>query len=183
MSSRGTRQGLRCERLDRSIHEARFVAFAQEFRGEDGFDRLDMLLSDPDAYFDLVDRFESDRELPNSWVPMSHLLFFDGTQLVGGSRLRRRLSPSLHLDGGHIGYHVRPSLRGRGYATAILARTLVEARRIGVDTVLLTVATTNLPSIRVIEKNGGVFERATVSPRTGHTMHRYWIDTTRAAPH
>ena len=97
--------------------------------------------------------------------------------------LRRRLSPALHLDGGHIGYHVRPSLRGRGYATAILSRTLREARHIGIRSVLLTVADTNLASIRVIEKNRGVFERVTISPRSGDTMHRYWIDTTQGAPH
>ena len=49
-------QDLHFERLDRSIHEARFLEFAAEFRdlGEDGFDRLDMLFSDPDRYFDLA---------------------------------------------------------------------------------------------------------------------------------
>ena len=174
-------QDLHFERLDRAVHEARFLEFAEEFRdlGEGGFERLDLLFSDPDRYFDLVHRFEHDRDLPDKWVPMSHLLFFESDRLVGGSRLRRRLSPVLHLDGGHIGYEVRPSARRRGYATEILRQTLGKARREGIPKALLTVATTNHPCLRVIEKNGGVFERETLSPRTGETMRRYWIDTAR----
>ena len=174
-------QNLHFERLDRAVHEARFLEFAEEFRdlGEGGFERLDLLFSDPDRYFDLVHRFEHDRDLPDKWVPMSHLLFFESDRLVGGSRLRRRLSAVLHLDGGHIGYEVRPSARRRGYATEILRQTLGKARREGIPKALLTVATTNHPCLRVIEKNGGVFERETLSPRTGETMRRYWIDTAR----
>ena len=44
---------------------------------------------------------------------------------------------------------------------------------------LLTVATTNRPSLRVIEKEGGVFDGQTTSPRRGETMRRYWIETAR----
>ena len=155
-----TADGLQMERLNRSIHETGYLEFATEFRdqGEGGFDRLEMLFSDPDEYFDLVERFEHDENLPNGWVNMSHFIFFAGSQLVGTSRLRHRLSAVLELDGGHIGYHVRPSLRGRGYATEILRQTLKEAGRMGIPKALLTVATTNAPSIRVVEKNGGLFD-------------------------
>jgi predicted acetyltransferase len=174
---------LRIERLDRSAHEARFLEFAQEFReaDEEALDKLDLLLSDPDEYFDLADRFEHDRDLPDGLVPMSRFLFFDGNELVGQSNLRRRLSPGLHLDGGHIGYAVRPSARRRGHAAEILRQTLEEARRIGIARALLTVATTNLPSVRVVEKNGGVFDAETVAPRDGQTMRRYWIETAAGA--
>jgi len=170
---------LRFERLDRSRHEACFLEFAEEVRdaGEDGLDRIDLLFSDPDDYYDLADRFEHDRDLPAPLVPMSRFLFFDGNRLVGQSNLRRRLSPQLHLDGGHIGYLVRPSARLRGYATEILGQTLQEASRIGITRALLTVATSNLPSLRVVEKAAGVFDRETLSPRTGETMRRYWLDT------
>ena len=177
-------QDLHFERLDRSIHEARFLEFAAEFRdlGEGGVDRpdlLELLFSDPDRYFDLALRFEHDRDLPDDLVPMSRYLFFDGDWLVGQSNLRHRLSPELHLDGGHIGYAVRPSARRRGYATEILRQTLEEAHRKNIPKALLTVATTNRPSLRVIEKEGGVFDGQTTSPRRGETMRRYWIETAR----
>jgi len=170
---------LRIERLNRSVHEARFLEFAQEFRDadEEALDQLDLLLSAPDEYFDLADRFEHDRNLPVGLVPMSRFFFFDGDTLVGQSNLRRRLSPLLNLDGGHIGYAVRPSARRRGHASEILRQTLGEASRIGIARALLTVATTNRPSIRVVEKNGGVFDRETISHKDGQKMRRYWIET------
>ena len=42
--------------------------------------------------------------------------------------------------------------------------------------VLLTVATTNLASIRIIEGNGGALDGTSISPRTGEVMRRYWIE-------
>ena len=170
---------LRRERLDRVVHETEYLEFATEIRdrGEGGFDRLDMLFSDPDEYFGLVERFEHDEALPNGWVNMTHFVFFAGPKLVGASRLRHALSPALELDGGHIGYHVRPSLRGRGYATEILRQTLEEAQRMGIPKALLTVATHNAPSIRVVEKNGGLFDKEVRSPRSAETMRRYWVHT------
>jgi predicted acetyltransferase len=68
-------------------------------------------------------------------------------------------------------------MRRRGYATEILRRTLLEARTIGISKALLTAARTNIPSLRVIESAGGLFDGETLSPRTGETMRRYWIET------
>ncbi|MHC4339672.1 MAG: GNAT family N-acetyltransferase [Planctomycetota bacterium] len=76
-------------------------------------------------------------------------------RLLGGVRLRHRLSSGLWQDGGHIGYDIRPSERSRGYGTRMLALALKKAEAHGLDWVLLTVAPDNTPSIRVIEKNGG----------------------------
>jgi predicted acetyltransferase len=163
----------RFEHLDR-IHEASLLELAEEFR-EEGDHRFDGLLDDPDAYFELADRFVHDRDLPPNRVPMTHYLLFDGELLVGGSRLRRRLIPVLLLDGGNIGYEVRRSARRRGYATEILKRTLEEARVLGLDRVLLTTEVSNAGSSRVIERAGGVPDGKTVSPRTGEQMRRYWI--------
>jgi predicted acetyltransferase len=165
---------LRFERLDR-IHEQPLLDLAEEFRDE-GDDRFDGLLADPDSYFDLANRFENDRDLPPDRVPMTQYLLFDGDRLVGGSRLRRRLIPVLLLDGGNIGYEVRRSARRRGYATEILRRTLEKARKLGLDRVLLTTEVSNVGSNRVIERAGGVRDEDSISPRTGDRMKRFWID-------
>jgi predicted acetyltransferase len=74
---------------------------------------------------------------------------------------------------GHIGYSVPPSLRGRGYAQAILRLLLEEAFSRGMEEVLLTCDETNAASRRIIEKAGGAFEghyRA-----RGYNKRRYWF--------
>lgn len=78
-----------------------------------------------------------------------------GGRVIGFSKLRHRLNELLRTRGGHIGYGIRTSLRGRGYGTEILRLTLDEARRHGLKEVILTCDARNAVSRRVIEKNGG----------------------------
>jgi predicted acetyltransferase len=113
--------------------------------------------------------------LKPGWVPMTtHWLLDDAGEVVGVGRLRHRLTPALLEDGGHIGYYVRPTHRGKGYGTEILRLLLVEARKLGIDRALLTVHSDNGASIRVIERNGGVLEDERTDPE-GVPYRRYWI--------
>lgn len=98
-------------------------------------------------------------------------------RLVGTLQLRHTLNEYLASEGGHIGFGIRPSERGKGHATRFLRLALVEASRLGLQRVLLTCATTNTASAAVIRKCGGVLEDARVSVRhPGETVQRYWID-------
>lgn len=112
-------------------------------------------LGDLDAFIARCRRFERGT-VPRGLVPATtYWLLRDDGVVLGGCRLRHRLNDALWQDGGHIGYDIRPSFRNRGYASEMLALALEEARQRGLDWVLLTVAPSNRPSIRVIEKNGG----------------------------
>ncbi len=68
---------------------------------------------------------------------------------------------------------MRPSARGRGYATWALGAVLTEARALGLDRALVTCDDDNVASARTIERNGGVIEdvRETEVGR----KRRYWI--------
>ena len=81
----------------------------------------------------------------------------DGTYL-GAITLRHELNDVLLRAGGHIGYGIRPSARGRGLATWALRSVLVRAPVLGLRKVLVTCGDSNLASARVIEKAGGVLE-------------------------
>ncbi len=129
---------VRLERLRRR-HTPALVAMAQEFRDE-GDPRLDLMLDDPESYFADVDRFEKGEDLGPNLVKQSQFLLFGGERLLGAARVRHRLNDKLQLDGGNIGYEIRPPERGKGYGSAILRLILLEARRIGLDRVLLTAA-------------------------------------------
>lgn len=96
---------------------------------------------------------------------MTWFWILGGDRIVASSRIRHELIPAFLLDGGHIGYEVRPSERRRGIGSEVLRRTLEKARHVGLRRVLLTTDTTNVGSIGVILANGGVFENTSV-PRT-----------------
>jgi predicted acetyltransferase len=78
---------------------------------------------------------------------------------------------------GHIGYAVVPWKRGRGHATRALALLLPEARKEGLSHVDLTTDPDNIPSQKVITKNGGTLvERFTATDaHGGHEMLRWRI--------
>lgn len=95
---------------------------------------------------------------------------------MGVSNLRHSLTDRLRREGGHIGYGVRPSARGHGYATEMLRLTLDRARRRGLSTVLLTCARSNVASARTIVRNGGILASEEFLPERDEVVQRYWID-------
>lgn len=112
-------------------------------------------------------------------VPQTVLLLMrttaTGSVLLGVAKLRHLLTPALEDIGGHIGYSIRPSERGKGYGTLILALTLDHARDLGLSHVLLTCDSDNLCSARIILRNGGVLTSEGYSPLRGARVSRYWI--------
>jgi predicted acetyltransferase len=55
----------------------------------------------------------------------------------------------------------------------MLRLALLEARKIGLEKVLITCDDGNIASAKVIENNGGVFERLTM--KEDRKIRRYWI--------
>ncbi|MGW4529008.1 GNAT family N-acetyltransferase [Amycolatopsis sp. NPDC004378] len=95
-----------------------------------------------------------------------------GTRFLGRARLNFRLTGELPEFGGHIGYDIRPTARGRGHATALLRAVLGAARDAGIERALLTCGPDNHASRRVIERNGGVFTDVSSAGRL-----RFWCPT------
>jgi predicted acetyltransferase/predicted nucleotidyltransferase len=136
-------------------------------------------LRDFDAYLLKVEDERRSEGLPQGSVPRNEYWLEHDGGVIACSRLRLRLTPELENEGGHIGYDVRPSMRRRGYGTALLGLTLVEARALGLERVLITCDDDNVGSINVIERNGGVLTGRGVSAETGKSVRQYWIDTTK----
>lgn len=115
--------------------------------------------------------------IPEGFVPHSTYWLVEGTEVVGVSNLRHRLTDSLRIEGGHIGYGVRPSARGRGHGTRILALTLVEAAKRGIAQALVTCAKRNIASSAVIRANGGVLQDEAFLESRGEVVQRWWVPT------
>ena len=108
--------------------------------------------------------------LPEGWVPAIQLVVFsEKGQAVGFLNLRLRLSNFLLEEGGHIGYSIRPSERGKGYAKETLRQGLQIAKEKNIKKTLVTCSVNNPASRAVILANGGLIEDV----RDG--VERYWI--------
>ncbi|HTE49124.1 MAG TPA: GNAT family N-acetyltransferase [Candidatus Paceibacterota bacterium] len=131
----------------------------------------------PDEDFDQLLRKIKEREeginLPADRVPQTELWFVEDGKIIGWTKIRHRLNENLLLQGGHIGYSIRPSERNKGYGTRILELALSEAKRPGLNKVLLTCDDDNTGSAKVIEKNGGILENKIENE--GKLKRRYWI--------
>lgn len=93
-------------------------------------------------------------------VPQSIYWLYNNDRPVGVSKLRVKLNKNLrYVEGGNIGYGIRPSERGNGYGSHILKLTLDKAKAKGLDMALITCYENNKGSRRVIEKNGGRLEK------------------------
>ena len=95
-------------------------------------------------------------------------------RLIGMIDIRHRLNEYLLNYGGHIGYSVRRSERGKGYATAMLELALKKCEILGITKVLLTCDKDNIASAKTIIKNGASLENE-VQEESGITQ-RYWIN-------
>jgi predicted acetyltransferase len=138
------------------------------------------VLRDPEAFEEWVDwigRMERAEEpLPEGRVPSSNRWIVRDGRVVGTIAVRHALTPSLLVEGGHIGYAVGPRWRRQGVARAALGLGLGIAASRGIDPVLVTCDTTNTASARTIASCGGVLE----DERDG--VLRHWIRTHAAVP-
>lgn len=82
----------------------------------------------------------------------------------------------ISLYGGHIGYGVRPSERGKGYATVILNLALEKCKDLSLGKVMIVCKEGNIGSARVIEKNGGILKEIVYIPEENCNYKKYWID-------
>lgn len=95
-------------------------------------------------------------------------------RIVGIIDLRHHIHhPILGTWGGHCGYTVRPSERGKGYAAMMLRLNMEKAGEMGIEKMLVTCNEKNLKSEKVILKCGGVYE-STIAVDNSR-IKRYWI--------
>ena len=138
---------------------------------------FDLLKTDPEAYLINSEEQSNGDELPEGWVPHTRFWYIlNELRIIGSVDIRHYLTPNLRDLGGHIGYVIRPEERKKGYATSMLAEAIDEAFRLGIDKLLITAASDNIASRRVVEKNGGILDTERFSNLAGRMTAYYWID-------
>jgi predicted acetyltransferase len=163
-------------------YKTSYLAAVREFQAEGPNRYSDIEVDDLAVHFeeyvqDLLDRVTVVR--PGRVAEtIFWLIGDDQLTYLGRLGLRHTLNDRLRSVGGHIGYEIRPSQRRKGYGRQVCALGLDEARRIGLERVLITCDEDNLGSRRIIEANGGVLNSAEIVHRPGVRVLRFWVDLT-----
>lgn len=97
-------------------------------------------------------------------------------RIVGTINLRWNLSELMLQFGGHIGYSIRPTERRKGYNKINLYLVMIEARKVGLDKVMLACDVNNAGSDRTLKALGGKLERTEIDPSDGMLTNVYWFD-------
>lgn len=100
-------------------------------------------------------------------------LDLDRNIFVGAVTVRHYLTERL-LNAGLIGDGIRPSERRKGYGSAMVGLALLEAKKLGINKVLMCCDKRNIASAKTIMNNGGVLENEVEV--NGIIKQRYWID-------
>lgn len=100
-------------------------------------------------------------------------LDLDRNIFVGAVTVRHYLTERL-LNSGLIGDGIRPSERRKGYGSAMSGLALLEAKKLGINKVLMCCDKRNTASAKSIINNGGILENEVETG--GIIKQRYWID-------
>lgn len=116
-----------------------------------------------------------DKEI-NGLVPDTTYFCLDSDRniFVGAVNIRHYLTDKLKFSGGHIGDGIRPSERRKGYGSAMIGLAIEEAKKMGINRVLMCCDKKNIASAKSIINNGGILENEV--DVDGTIIQRYWIN-------
>lgn len=97
-------------------------------------------------------------------------------KIIGTINIRWNLSEEMKKFAGNIGYGIRPTERRKGYNKINLYLGLIEAKKVGLDRVMLDCEAKNLASSKTMEALGGKLERTEIDPSDGILTSVYWIE-------
>lgn len=160
------------------IYKDQYIKMIEKWR--DSGQELEpwVLNEDYEDFEAMVKRFRSLKENKNvevGFVPSTTFWLYDNESksLVGAVNIRHYLNEIFEKVFGNVGYGVAPWKRGKGYATEALRLSIDVCKTMGMDKILVCCFEKNIPSIKVIEKNGGILENTII--HNGKMVRRYWI--------
>lgn len=159
--------------------EKAFAAFYEDFAINDtaNADHYFAGKSDFPHYVQRLSDESKGINLREGYVPCSHFwLVGTDKSLQGVIRIRHNIDNEfLSLEAGHIGYDIAPSYRGNGKGKLMLKLALPKVKELGILKALVTADEDNFASRKVIEANGGQFEKTIMGKVFPNLLARYWI--------
>lgn len=118
------------------------------------------IFSDPETIIERSYDFEHGINLPINYVRATTFWLIDNEKFIGEISIRHELNSYLTNYGCNIGYEIRQSECMKGNGTKMLSMALMYCKEtLNLNKVLITCDDDNIGSIKVIENNGGIFEK------------------------
>lgn len=164
-------------------YKQRAVEYINEFLVNDsqinGTGGLDWYLENS-TYEHWLEKIRTDMDIANvapERVPALTYFYIrkSDNMIIGMANLRLALNDTLRTEGGHIGYSVRPTERGKHYATDMLKNALKVYDKLGIQNIILVCDKENIASAKVIKHCGGVLENEFYSEKYGEYLQKYII--------
>ena len=144
----------------------------------EGFRNIKNLTSS--NYDDFLDELIKNKNMktfkPNLVDQTTYILVDEKDRIYGGTNIRHKLNEKLLIHGGNVGYLIRPSERKKYFGTLMLNLALEKCKLLRLFKVLITFREDNIGSSKVIENNGGVYEKSYINLSDSTVYKRYWIN-------
>lgn len=158
-------------------HKSRYLDMIEEWKNFEPTPTSPGALFHGDTYEEFLKNRKQDTTSNRLWVPATLYFFMDDEDILWEIQIRHSIDhPRLSLEwwcGGHIGYGLRPIARGRGLATEMLRFGLIEAKKLGIEKILISAHEDNPASWKTIERLDG--EYLTMIDDEGKNLKVYWI--------
>ena len=156
-----------------------FLEYGSEINGAGGLHRF---LDDYEGWLKKLDLDYI--QVPNEERVPARTYFLvreSDSRIVGMINIRLALNERLSHYGGHIGYSIRPTERGKGYNNINLYLGLKVCRKYGIEQIFMDADLENPASWKTMEAFGGVRIREYYDDVNAHcTVVDYNIDVSRA---
>lgn len=163
------------EELIKMVNEFADANDEYQFEGLGNFKKI--YDSSYEEFYDGLEVNKHINQINPEWANQtSYVLIDENGHIYGAANIRHELKGKLREIGGHVGYGIRPSERGKGYATLQLKLLLEKMDKMGIDNALITCRKNNIGSIKTMNKFIGTADSLIPSRYEGIMEYRYWVD-------
>lgn len=163
------------EELIKMVNEFADANDEYQFEGLGNFKKI--YDSSYEEFYDSLEVNKHINQINPEWANQtSYVLIDENGHIYGAANIRHELKGKLREIGGHVGYGIRPSERGKGYATLQLKLLLEKMDKMGIDNALITCRENNIGSIKTMNKFIGTADSLIPSRYEGIMEYRYWVD-------
>lgn len=159
-------------------HKSAYLEMIEEWKNFEDTPTSPSALFRGENFEEFLKITEQNTQANSLGIPATLFFFMNDNDILWAIQIRHHTNhPNLSREGwagGHIGYGLRPSARGKWLAREMLTLGLIEAWKLWITEVLISADEDNPASWKTIESCGGVYDGSIV--KDGKALKIYYIN-------